>query len=77
MDTEGDLTLESWTGFPINEIDGDGDKPDSTMANASKAMEVFKQFDVDQRGGNVQELVAAFNLAGSTDVKVHCESTCF
>ena len=46
------------------------------MANWIEALEVFKQFDMDQRSGNVKEIVAAFNLAGSTEVEFHCKSTC-
>ena len=70
----------------INEIDADGDKPDqhcdghaaksSTKANEIVAMEVFKQFDMDQRSGNVKEMVAALNLAQFTDVECHRKSTC-
>ena len=46
------------------------------MANEIEALEVFKQFDMDQRSGNVKEIVADFNLAGSTEVEFHCKSTC-
>ena len=70
----------------MNEIHADGDKPDqhhdghvaksSAMANEIEAVEVFKQFDMDQRSGNVKEKVAAFNLAGPTKVEFHCKSTC-
>ena len=70
----------------MNEIDADGDKPDqhcdghaaksSTKANEIVAMEVFKQFDMDQRSGNVKEMVAALNLAKFTDVAFHSKSTC-
>ena len=68
----------------MNEIHADGDKPDqhhdghaaksSAMANETEAMKVFKQFDMDQRSGNVKEKVAAFNLAGFTDVEFHCKN---
>ena len=46
------------------------------MANEIEALEVFKQFDMDQRSGNVKEIVAAFNLVGSTEVEFHYENTC-
>ena len=49
----------------MNEIDADGDKPDqhfngraaenSTVAEKIEAMEVFKQFVMDQWSGNVKE----------------------
>ena len=70
----------------INEIDADDNKPDqncdghaaksSTIANEIEAMEVFKQFDMDQRSGNVKEMVAALNLAQFTDVDCYCKSAC-
>ena len=63
----------------MNEIDADGDKPDqhfngraaenSTVAEKIEAMEVFKQFVMDQWSGNVKEMVAALLLVGSTDVQ--------
>ena len=46
------------------------------MANEIEALEVSKQVDMDQRSGNVKEIVAAFNLAGFTDVEFHCKNTC-
>ena len=63
--------------FPKPDLHFDGHTAYSTtMANEIDAMKVFKQFDMDQRSGNVKEKVAAFNLAGSTNEKLHCESTC-
>ena len=68
MDTEADVTLDVGQEFPdifMNEIDVDGDEPDqhfdgraaehSTAADKIEAMEVFKQFVLDQWSGNVKE----------------------
>ena len=63
--------------FPRPDLHFDGHAAYSaTMANGIEALEVFKQFDMDQRSGNFKEIVAAFNLAGSTEVEFHCKSTC-
>ena len=63
--------------FPKPDLPFDGHAAYSTtMANGIEALEVFKQFDMDQRSGNVKEIVAAFNLAGSTELEFHCKSTC-
>ena len=61
----------------MNESDADDAKTDqhfdghaatnSKMANEIEPMEVLKQFVVDQRSGNVKEMVAALNLARSSD----------
>ena len=82
LDTEADATLDVGKNLPnilMNEIDADGDKPDqhfdrcaaenSTVADELEGLEVFKQFVMDQWSGNVEEMVAALNLAWSTDVK--------
>ena len=63
----------------MNEKDADGDKPhqqldgraaeNSTEADEVEAMEVFKQFVMYQWSDNVEEVVAAPNLARSTDGK--------
>ena len=60
----------------MNESDADDAKTDqhfdghaatnSKMANEIEPMEVLKQFVIDQRSGNVKEMVAALNLACQT-----------
>ena len=60
----------------MNESDADDAKTDqhfdghaatnSKMANEIEPMEVLKQFVIDQRSGNVKEMVAALNLARSS-----------
>ena len=62
-----------------NEIDADGDRPDqnlegraadnSTVTDEIEAMEMFQQFGMDQWSGHVNDMVAALNLARSTEVK--------
>ena len=83
LDTEADATLDVGQDLPnilMNEIDAFGDKPDqyfdgdaaenSTVADEIEAMEVFKQFVLDQWSGFFKDMVATLNLARSIGVKL-------
>ena len=82
LDTDADVALDvgqDLSDILMNEVDAEGSKPDqqfdgraaknSIVAAEIEATELFKQFVMDQWSGNVKGMVAAFNLARSTDVK--------
>ena len=75
LDTEGDVTLESWTGFP---------NPTCllmvTLLKAPQWQTILRQWRSSSSltwisgAAMLKKIVAAFNLAGFTDVEFHCKN---